>query len=177
GTIVWLHIGGQGPGFDTLKSDDATVSSLRGVSEIAAANDLRVAIYPHLGEWTAHFADATRLAELVNHPNFGVTFNLCHALAVGDEAKIPALLESAKRLLFTATICGADAGVTGGHWDRLIQPLGSGSFDVTSVLSKLRQIGFRGPIGFQGFGIKSDARSILAPTMAAWQKMSAAASE
>ena len=174
-TIIWVHIGGQGPSFEKLQPTDPIVKTLRAISDDAAQNDLRVAIYPHLGEWTAHFADATRLAELVNHPRFGVTFNLCHALAVGDEAKIPELLERARRLLFTATICGADAGVTGGHWDKLIQPLGSGTFDVTGVLRKLHQIDFTGPIGFQGFGIKADARSILAPTMAAWKTMSAAA--
>jgi len=41
------------------------------------------------------------------------------------------------------------------------------------VLNTLKRIGFTGPIGFQGYGIKDDARSILTPTIAAWRKLSA----
>lgn len=170
-TIIWLHIGGKGPEFSALNGDSAVVKALRELAGKAAEKNLRIAIYPHVGEWTARFADATKLAKLVNAKNFGVTYNLCHSLAQGDEAQIPALLEDAKPVLITATICGADSGVTGGNWDKLIQPLGQGTYDVGIVLRKLKELGFTGPIGFQGYGIKKDARSILTPTMAAWKKM------
>lgn len=172
GTIIWIHIGGQGPEFKSLTNDSEVVKSLRSMADRAAENGLRIAIYPHFGEWTAHFADAAHLADLVDHPNLGVTFNLCHALAGGDEAKISALLERARKRLFTATICGADRGVRGADWNRLIQTLDRGSFDVASVLKQLQHLGFEGPIGFQGYGIKGDARSILQPTIRAWHKLS-----
>ncbi len=133
---------------------------------------MKIAIYPHFGEWTAHFGDATKLADLVDRPNFGVSFNLCHCLATGDERNIPQLLAAAKRRLLIVQINGADSGVSGGQWKRLIQTLDKGTFDVGAVLRKLKELGFGGPIGFQGFGIAGDARSILAPTMTAWQKLS-----
>jgi sugar phosphate isomerase/epimerase len=173
GTIVWLHIGGNGPAFGSLTGKESLVETLRGLADVAAANDLRIAIYPHAGEWTARFGDAVKLAKLVNHPRLGVTFNLCHSLAVGDEDRIPALLEEAKPVLVTVTINGADRGVKDADWKRLIQTLGKGDYDVGIVLRKLREIGFSGPIGFQGFGLPGDARSILAPTIAAWRKLSA----
>jgi sugar phosphate isomerase/epimerase len=173
-TIIWLHIGGKGPAFDALTGKEPLVRKLRALAEVAKANDLRIAIYPHLGEWAAKFADATRLAKLVKHPNFGVTFNLCHCMATGDEANIPTLLDDAKDVLTNVTISGADAGATGGHWEPLIQTLDKGSYDVGIVLRKLKAIGFTGPIGFQGFGIQGDARSILEPTMQGWKKLSAA---
>jgi sugar phosphate isomerase/epimerase len=175
GTIIWLHIGGRGPAFDALTGQTPLVTKLRALADTAAANDLRIAVYPHVGEWTARFGDATRLAQVVAHPRFGVTFNLCHCLAMGDEAQIPALLEAAKPVLFTVTINGADTGIEGAQWKRLIQTLDQGSFDVGLVLRKLREIGFTGPIGFQGFGIAGDGRSVLAPTIAAWRKLSAEA--
>ena len=177
GTIIWIHIGGTGPAFDKLTGKEPVVTKLRALADIAAANGLRIAIYPHLGEWTARVADATRLAKLVNHPQFGITFNLCHCLAVGDEAKIPALLDDAKDVLVTVTVSGADAGISGGKWDKLIQPLDKGTFDVGIVLKKLKQIGFTGPVGFQGYAIKAEAREILVPTMEAWRKLSAAAAK
>ncbi len=171
GTIVWLHLGGKGPAFDKLTGDEPLVDALRKLADTAAANGLRIAVYPHVGEWTARFGDATRLALLVKHPAFGVTFNLCHCLAMGDENEIPGLLETAKPVLFTVTINGADAGVKKADWGRLIRPLGKGTFDNGPVLRKLAEIGFTGPVGFQGYGIPGDARSILAPTMEAWRSL------
>ena len=148
------------------------MQKLRGLADQAAACGLKIAIYPHLGEWTARFADATKLADVVDRPNFGVSFNLCHCLAAGDEKKIPQLLTAAKKRLFIVQINGADSGVSGGQWKRLIQTLDKGTFDVGAVLRKLKELGFDGPIGFQGYAIAGDARSILAPTMAAWRKLS-----
>ncbi|MGO9109764.1 MAG: sugar phosphate isomerase/epimerase family protein [Thermoguttaceae bacterium] len=173
GTIIWLHLGGQGPALDRLTGREPLVQKLRALADMAAANGLRIAIYPHFGEWTARFGDATRLAKVVRHPQFGVTFNLCHCLAAGDERQIPQLLEQAGPMLLTVTLCGAETGVTGPQWNRLIQTLDKGSFDVGTVLRALDKAAFTGPIGYQGYGINGDARSILAPTMAAWQKLSA----
>jgi sugar phosphate isomerase/epimerase len=171
-TILWLHVGGPGPAFSDQLSEKPVVQKLRVLADQAAASDLKVAIYPHLGEWTARFGDATKLADLVDRPNFGVSFNLCHCLATGDEKNIPQLLTAAKRRLFIVQINGADAGVSGGQWNRLIQTLDKGTFDVAVLLRKLKELGFAGPIGFQGYGIAGDARSILAPTMTAWRKLS-----
>ena len=111
--------------------------------------------------------DGVRLAGKVNRKNFGVSFNLCHCLSVGDGEKIPQLLEEARAHLFMVTINGADAGGT--TWQQLIQPLGAGTYDVGIVLRKLRQIGYPGPVAFQGFGIQGDRREILSKTMAAWK--------
>ena len=54
---------------------------------------------------------------------------------------------------------------------RLIQPLNQGSYDLRIVLSQLKQIGFTGPIGFQGYGINGSAGAILEPTMAEWRRL------
>lgn len=176
GTIVWLHIGvhlgDHGPAMDDQLSAKPVVQKLRVLADQAAASDLKIAIYPHVGEWTARFGDATKLADLVDRPNFGVSFNLCHCLATGDEQNIPPLLTAAKKRLMIVQINGADAGVSGGQWKRVIQTLDKGTFDVRIVLRKLQELGFDGPIGFQGFAIAGDARSILAPTMAAWRRLS-----
>ena len=176
GTLIWLHLGGKGPAIASLSGNDPVVEKLRALAAIAAENDTRIALYPHVGEWTERFGDATRLAKVVNHPALGVTFNLCHCLATGDEKRIPALLEEAAFVLLTVTINGADAGVAQPDWSRLIQTLDQGSFDVGALLRKLEQIGFTGPIGFQGYGIKGSARSILEPTMARWRQLAASLS-
>jgi len=178
GRIVWLHIGGKGPALDALTGQEPVVRKLRDLADAAKQHGLQIALYPHIGEWTARFGDATKLAKLVNCPNLGVCFNLCHCLATGDQQRIDALLDEARPLLLTVTINGADSGVSGtGQWKSLIQTLDKGTFDVGKLLRKLKQIGFTGPIGFQGYGIQGEARSILAPTMQAWQKLSTAAAQ
>lgn len=173
-TIIWLHLGGNGPAIAALTGEEPVVRKLRALAQTASANGLRIALYPHFGEWTARFGDAVRVARLVKHPALGVTFNLCHSLAAGEEARIPELLEQAAPVLATVTINGADSGVQNPDWKRLIQPLDRGSYDVGIVLRKLKQIGFAGPIGFQGYGINADARAILQPTMAKWRELTSA---
>jgi sugar phosphate isomerase/epimerase len=172
GTIIWLHIGGKGPAFDTLKCDEPLVKTLRELAADADGNSLSIAVYPHVGEWTERVQNAVRLAKTVDRKNFCVTFNLCHCLAMGDETHIPELLAEARPYLKTVTINGADAGVKGAQWNRLIQTLDKGSYDVGIVLRALKKLDFQGPIGFQGYGISGDSKSIVGPTMAAWKKVS-----
>ena len=109
GTLIWLHLSGKGrrsrPSPPSLPSSDGCA-----LAGTAQRNGLRIAIYPHIGDWTERFEDAVRVARLVDRRNFGATFNLCHALAAGDEDRIPALLEDAGPSLFAVTINGADAG-------------------------------------------------------------------
>jgi len=174
GTLIWLHFSGQGPAITSLSPGHPVIRKLRSFADAAAARGLKIAIYPHLGEWTEKFGDATRVARLVNHPAFGVTFNLCHCLAAGDETRIPALLTDAGPLLLTVTLSGADSGLRGGNWSRLIQTLDHGTYDPMIVLRQLRRIGFTGPIGFQGYAIPGSARSILEPTIARWHELAAA---
>jgi hypothetical protein len=38
-------------------------------------------------------------------------------------------------------------------------------------------VGYRGPIGLQGYGIGGDRRANLAVSMAAWRKLSASAAK
>jgi hypothetical protein len=72
------------------------------------------------------------------------------------------------------SINGTDDGVsikTGkGNW---IQPLDSGTFRISSVLNTLHELGYRGPVGLQCYGIAGDARDHLSRSMAAWRKLGA----
>jgi len=171
--IVWIHIGGKGPAFDTLTPDTPGIVKMREWAEQIKAFDMKIAIYPHVGEWTEKFGDALRVAEVVNHPNFGLSFNLCHALACGEEDQIFELLEKAKKHLFTVTVSGANAKATGDDrlWKQLIQPLGKGTYDVGVLIRKLREIGFDGPVGFQGYGIALPSTQIVTETMEGWKKL------
>jgi hypothetical protein len=75
------------------------------------------------------------------------------------------------RLMFV-TISGADNGETKAmNWDRLIQPLGNGSYDVSGFMQKVWAAGYTGPVGFQGYGIKTNPHEALLNTINAWRQM------
>ena len=170
-TVIWLHVSSKKYPKPSDEAGDAdAVEVLRDIADRARQAELKVALYPHTWSWLERVQDAVRLARKVDRNNLGVTFNLCHCLKVGDEAGIPSLLEMARPHLFFVTINGADHA---GDWDRLIQPLGQGEFDVASVLRTLKKIDYRGPIGLQHYGIKGDAREKLQQSMNAWRKLSA----
>lgn len=168
-TFVWLFVQGGKP--SSTDHDERAVEILREIADLAAVSGLRVALYPHTNFYVERVEDAVRLARKAERKNVGVTFNLCHWLRVDKEENMKPLLELAKPYLYVVTINGADSG--GKDWKTLIQTLDRGTFDNHRFLKTLKDLGFKGPIGFQGYGIKGDARDNLKRTMDAWRAISA----
>ena len=177
-TTVWLSVSQVA---DSQRSfphsspdgDEIALARLREIADYAEPRGVKVALYPHAGSWLERVEDGVRLAEKLNRASVGTTFNLCHWLKVEGAERDPApVLKAALPRLMFVTINGADTGDTKKMgWDRLIQPLGSGSYDVAALVRTVRQVGYTGPIGFQGYGIKAPPREILTKTMTAWKDM------
>lgn len=166
-TIVWLAISGK-------STDPIVAPAVLRMTEIAARNGLRVALYPHQGCYVDTVASALRLIGQLHKPNLGVTFNLCHFLKQNDEARLAATLRAAAPHLLLVSVNGADGGDTRQMgWDRLIQPLGVGSYQPAELLRLLDEIGYRGPVGLQCYGIREPARSHLAKSMHGWRALTA----
>jgi sugar phosphate isomerase/epimerase len=155
-----------------VSRDPRAVELLREIADSAKDSGLRLALYPHTGDWLERLEDALRVAEKVERPNVGVMFNLCHWLRVEKQRDYRPLLKQARPRLFAVSINGADEFDAQPGWDRYIQPLGRGSFDMYTFLKTLRQLGYRGPIGLQCYGIQGDARDSLAESMKAWRAYS-----
>ncbi len=153
--------------------DTIVVPQLKQLLAYAKPKGVKVSLYPHTGFWAARFETCVRVASKVDDPNLGVTFNLCHWLKVegSERDPLPLIKEALPRLNFI-TINGADTGDTQNlGWDRLIQPLGRGTYDVGSFVAKARAAGYRGPFGFQGYGIKMEPKELLKETMVGWRKI------
>jgi sugar phosphate isomerase/epimerase len=153
--------------------DTVVVPKLRQLLGYAKPKGVKVSLYPHAGFWAAQFEVCLRVASKVDDPSLGVTFNLCHWLKVegGERDPLPLIKEALPRLDFV-TINGADGGDTQNlGWDKLIQPLGRGSYDVGAFVARVRAAGYRGPFGFQGFGIKADSKALLKETMEGWRRI------
>lgn len=151
--------------------DEVAVPALKRALVLAKRKGVRVSLYPHAGFWGDRVETCMRVADAVNDPSLGITFNLCHWLKVeGDERDPAPVLKAALPRLDFVTICGADAGDTRRFgWDKLIQPIGRGTYDLDAFLAKLKTAGYRGPIGFQGYGIPMDSKELLKVTMDGWK--------
>jgi sugar phosphate isomerase/epimerase len=183
GVALWISVksvvkDGQKFSLSAEAGDDVVVPRLRKLAVLAESKGIKIALYPHARQWIERFEDALRVATKVNRPNVGATFNLCHWLAVEGNRDPNSVLQEALSRLSFVSINGAD--VPNGQkpdWSKLIQPLDAGTFDVTNFVKSLKALGYNGPIGFQGYGIRGDSREILSRSMAAWRKMNASAAQ
>ena len=164
-TLIWLTVRGGGPG-----AEKRAVDAVRKVCDWAAQSGLRVALYPHCGMYVSRPEDALRIIGEARRENLGMTFNLCHWLMCDSETNLRALLQEAMPHLFVVSINGADHH---GDWSRLIQPLGSGSYDVEGFLKTLISLGYHGPIGLQCYHVPGDPETNMSRSMHAWLEMSA----
>jgi len=170
-TLLGLLMAGAPRG--AQEADERGVAILREIADLAAENALRVAIYHHTGDWTERVEDAVRVVKKADRRNLGVHFNLCHWLKADGKWDLDATLKLAAPHLFVVTLNGAENADPKLGWDKLIQPLGRGAFDVAGLLKKLRELGYAGPIGLMCYGLGGDAREHLKESMAAWRKLAA----
>ena len=166
-----LLLGGATPSDSSV--DPRAVDILREMSDLALDSGAQLLLYPHVGNWIERIQDSVRVADKVDRPNVGVMFNLCHWLRVDKQRDYKPLLLEAMPRLRAVSINGADEFDAGPGWDHYIQPLDKGSFDVAGLLKTLKELGYKGPVGLQCYGIGGDARDHLARSIAAWRTMRA----
>jgi sugar phosphate isomerase/epimerase len=149
----------------SISGDEQAVAIISRIADIANKNDIAVALYPHENFWLEKVEDAVRLAEKSNRRNVGVIFNLYHWLKTDKTENLQDVLAKASPYLLVVTINGTtEAGS--------IETLDKGTYDVYSFLQSLKQAGFKGPIGLQGYGLSGDIHENLRRSMLAWREFS-----
>ena len=103
------------------------------------------------------------LAIAAGRKNVGTNFNLVHWAWVRQDQPLEAVLRSALPNLLAVSINGL-AG-------RTIVSLDQGDYDVAGFMALLTQIGYRGPVGLQGFGIPGPSRNLLERSMTKWREI------
>ena len=171
GTIICLPVASKDFKPSDPAGDDMAVAAVREVADAAAAYGLSVSLYPHFGNLIQRVEDAVRIADKTGRANVGVTFNLCHWLRTDGPDSLGRVLKLAMPRLSLVTINGADRN--GKDWGQLIQPLDRGDFDIAELLAELERLGYRGPIGLQGYDVANhlgiEPVENLRRSMAAWQ--------
>ena len=152
-----------------VAGDVKLVEMLTPLADYAAIYQVNLAIYPHYSLYCESIQHAVKIATMAARPNIGIVFNLCHFLKVEGETQIEEALTQSMPHLMMVSICGADAGDTKNmDWNRLIQPLGAGSFDTYRFVKLLKDKGYQGRIGLQCYNIKEDAAIALSQSLNTW---------
>jgi len=162
GIILWVHIHSAKYKPSDAAADELIIPILQELADFSKPYGIRLAIYHHAGFIAEKAEDSYRIASKCNRENIGSVFNLCHFLKTDSEVNLENVINLTLPKLFAVSISGADAGDTRNmNWDRLIQPLGKGTFDVYRVVELLVDKGFKGPIGVQCFNLKEAPETYL----------------
>ena len=170
GIILWCHLHSEKFKPSDEAADALIVPVMQELADFALPYGVRLAIYPHIWFLAEKTEDSYRIAEKVDRDNVGAVFNLPHFLRTDSEENMEKVINLIYPKLFAVSICGADGGDNRTmDWDRLIQPLGQGSFDTYRLVELLADKGFTGPIGLQCFNIKGHPESYLPQSGEAWK--------
>lgn len=165
--MIWLGLQYRGQKPRDPAGDAHAARILQSLLKTADETGVEISLYPHHRFWMETAEDALRLCERVRHPRLGLCFNVCHFLSNHTETDPRPLLRRCAKHLFAVTVCGAN--VAGEGWNELIQPLDQGDFDLKALLAVLDDIGFRGQVGLQAYGIRKPWSQHLPASMKAWQ--------
>lgn len=161
GALITFTVNGKAD-----NADEIALPVVQEVCDMASKAGLKVALYPHYGFHVARIEDALRIIGKAKRRNLGLVFNLCHWLRSGDGENLVPRLKEALPHTMMVSVNGADPE---GDWDRLIQTLDQGSYDVKGFLKTIREMGYKGPVGLQCYNVKGDREENLRKSMAAWR--------
>jgi sugar phosphate isomerase/epimerase len=171
GDIIYFHLSSNSYKDASETGDDSVSSILRELSDYAASYRVKLCTYPHINTYCETVAHSVKLAKMVGRKNYGASLNLCHLLKVEGSEGIDDKIKEFIPFLFAVNINGADDGDTKQMgWDRLIQPLGQGSFDTYRFVKSLIDNGYVGPIGLQCYNLKGDIVETLTQSLEIWKE-------
>ena len=150
--------------------DKAAIDWLEKLLEIAHRRNLTILLYPHITHWMERIEDAVRLCTKVDHPALRVMFCGYHWYAV-DGKNVQERLEEAAPFLGSVNLCGSRRVKNERGMPATIEPLDDGELDNFALLGSLRDIGYEGMIGLQGYSVGGDAYTNLERSINAFRNM------
>lgn len=142
--------------------DRAGAAPARAAARALRAEQSDTVIYPHLRLAVETLDEAVAVCRAVDHPSLGVAFCGIHWYAGGAAPLAPALRATAAHLR-SVNLCGFRQmpGTSAGT----IEPLDA------AALARLRDIGYRGPIGVQGYDLHGDPYANLRRSLTALREL------
>lgn len=130
------------------EGDSPIAKAIGELADFAAQYGVKIAIYPHAGNYCQTSEHSVRLAKMANRPNVGAIFNTCHLLKVEGEEGWEQKPIDALPYLYMISVNGADSGNTHEmNWEQLIRPLNESTFDTYKLVKLVKDNGYEGLFG------------------------------
>jgi len=146
--------------------DDAARALVAQLAE-RLPDGVQVCLYPHINWWLERFDDAIELCRRIDDDRVGLCFASYHWFATQGDS-LDELLAQAGEKLYAVNICGSRRSPVG---PPTIEPLDDGELDNFALLGALERVGYRGPVGLQGYSVGGDCYGKLQRSLAAYRDM------
>lgn len=173
GIALWFIFGKPQPGVSEQNIEDI----LRNVVDYSARKNVAVTLYPHSSCYFYSTEQALPMVKKINHPNLKLAVHLCHEMRAGNANRMDEVVKNAAGYISFVTLSGADKEVdmtSPRTMDKsTIKPLGEGEYDLSSFLKALKEINYKGPVGFINFKIDEDRKpeEYLPESLKAWKAL------
>ena len=155
---------------DRQEADKIYVEAIQELADHCHPSNIKIAIYPHVNLHCETVVHSVSLAKAANRRNVGAIFNLCHYLKKEGSQGWKESIKEAFPYLFMVSINGSEDGDTQKMgMDKLIQPLGEGSFDTYELIKYVKDLGYDGLFGLQCYNIKQDCEEALTQSVNTWK--------
>ncbi|MFH1744291.1 MAG: TIM barrel protein [bacterium] len=168
-TLVWFALTSKEYKPSDPAGDSTALQILQQAADAAQRAAVHISIYPHFSCWVERVDDAVRLAQSIQRENVGCTLNLYHWLKVEGPKGLKKIAETVLPHLNCVTINGSRKNAADLPVEEGILPLGEGDYDVEEFVEMFVDLGYRGPVGLQGYGIKGDIRAKLRRSIKEWR--------
>jgi len=167
-----LRAGDVGLKSSDPRGDDIAIPWLERILTVADRRNLDVNLYPHTRFWMERIEDATRLCSRIDHPRLGLVFCGYHWF-VTDGKNLGRNLQEAASFLRSVNLCGCTMlqVAAPGSFPATVELVNEGELDNFRVLARLRELGYSGVVGVQGYSVGGDAYSNLKQSIEALRSM------
>ena len=155
---------------DKLDHDEDCVRIARELGDLAAAQQVKVSIYPHAGFYVEKATDTLRIAQKAKHANVTPSYNLCHEFLSKSGPKTQEdALKSLREVAPSAGLVSINGVAIAAK--RYIVPLAESDMDIKLFLTELKRLGYLGPVTHQFYSIKGEPEVLLKNAMTAWRSL------
>jgi sugar phosphate isomerase/epimerase len=150
---LWFIFGKKQPEITA----DSVENILRTVVDYATEKQVPVTLYPHSTCYFASAEQALPLVKKINSPNLKLAVHLCHEMRAGNTNRMDEVVRNVAPFIGFVTLAGADKEVNMKNAYTMdkstIKPLDEGEYDLSTFLKALKDIDYKGPVGFINFKI------------------------
>ena len=171
GIDLWVIFGKVRPNV----TDSVVEGILKNIVLYSASKKVSVLLYPHSHCYFYSAEQSLPMVKKINHPNLKIIVHTCHELKAKNGGRLYAVVNNVKEYLGAVTISGATAELDTTTKitmnDSTILPLEDSVYDFGPFLKALKEINYKGPVGYINFGFDKKPEQYLIKSLEEWKRL------